>query len=251
MGIMLGCDAYKSTPTDLPMRWDDHPVHNQKPINTSFPLMFLLNTADSVTPLFAGVKMARKFFDAGMIEQKSEGHCSLAAVSRCMMERVREYFEEWKVLEKPARGPDGEEIKKGMWRRCEADEWPWKPFDGKVWMVEFEPRLRKGTIRGDMVDVQVALEEEWTDLDKQEKALARFAANDPWKRSGFKQLKISERSEHEEDCEMVVDASRNQPCFMSGVMTRWMYWVSSTVGVEFSLSRNMSGKLSYHSNNFV
>lgn len=83
MTVMLGCEGWKIKAVDPPMRWDDHPAHKQKPIKTSHPLLFISNTADPVTPLKAGVKMARKFVDAGLVEQHSEGHCSLAAVSKC------------------------------------------------------------------------------------------------------------------------------------------------------------------------
>jgi hypothetical protein len=159
MGLMLGCDSYNITPIDPPMRWDDHPAHKQKPIKTSFPLMFLSNTADPVTPLYAGVKMARRFVDAGLVEQKSEGHCSLAAVSRCTLKRVREYFEEGKVPEQPKWGPDGKKIEEGVWERCEADEWPFKPFNGRTWMDELEKEeVRKGLLI-DPKDVPVVLEE--------------------------------------------------------------------------------------------
>ena len=159
MGIMIGCDGYNITPTDPPMRWDEHPAHRQKPISTSFPLLFLSNTADPVTPLFAGVKMAKKFVNAGLIEQQSEGHCSLAALSVCTMAHIRAYFEQGNVPPAPKWGPEGEEIEKGEWRRCEANEWPWKPFKADEWMAELEAQVGGGTTTADVVDVEIRLEE--------------------------------------------------------------------------------------------
>ena len=160
MSLMIGCDAFDITPTDPPMRWDDHPAHRLKHINTSFPLLFLSNSRDPVTPLYAGVKMARKFVNAGLVEQRSEGHCSLAAVSRCTMERVRAYFEEGKVPAKPQWGPDGEKTEKGVWERCEADEWPWKSFDRAQWMVESGARLENERSVGANRPVQAELRDE-------------------------------------------------------------------------------------------
>jgi hypothetical protein len=121
MTLMVGCDAFGIETKDPPMRWDDNPAHKLKPIKTSFPLLFLSNSADPVTPLRAGVKMAKKFVDAGLIEQKSEGHCSISAASNCTVAKVRAYFSEGKVPPPPIQGGKGRELKDGKWDRCEAD----------------------------------------------------------------------------------------------------------------------------------
>jgi hypothetical protein len=126
MTLMIGCDSWSIPATDPPMRWDDHPAHKQKPIKTSFPLLFLSNSQDPVTPLKAGVKMARKFVDAGLVEQHGGGHCSLAAASLCTLKRIRAYLAEGKVPAPPEWGPKGKEIAEGKWERCERDDWPWK-----------------------------------------------------------------------------------------------------------------------------
>ncbi|PMD59534.1 alpha/beta-hydrolase [Hyaloscypha bicolor E] len=136
MTLMIGCDGWKIEAVDPPMRWDDHPAHKLKPIKTSFPLLFISNSADPVTPLFAGVKMAKKFVGAGLIEQESEGHCSISTVSKCTIEKVRAYFTEGKVPSPPVEGGKGRELLDGVWDRCERDEWPWKPFDGKEYMAK-------------------------------------------------------------------------------------------------------------------
>jgi hypothetical protein len=126
---MIGCDGWPITPVDPPMRWDQHPSHRQKPINTSFPVLFVSNSHDPVTPLRAGVKMAQKFVNAGLIEQGSEGHCSIAAGSLCTIGKMRAYMREGKVPPPPKLGKDGD-IRKGEWDRCEADEWPWHGIRG-------------------------------------------------------------------------------------------------------------------------
>ena len=124
--LMIGCDGWGIKSTDPPMRWDRHPAHKQKPINTSFPLMFISNTADPVTPLFAGVKMAQKFVGAGLIEQKSEGHCSLSTVSLCTINKVADYFLNGKVPSMPKWGPDGG-LEGGEWDTCERNQHPFQP----------------------------------------------------------------------------------------------------------------------------
>lgn len=127
--VMLGCEGWGIEAVDPPMRWDDHPAHKQKPIKTSFPVLFISNTYDPVTPLKAGVKMAKKFVDAGLIEQKSMGHCSLAAVSLCTISKIKAYFTEGKVPPPPEAGGKGRELEDGKWDRCEANEWPFHPYD--------------------------------------------------------------------------------------------------------------------------
>ena len=164
MGTMIGCSHWNVEATDPPMRWDNHPSHRQKPINTSFPLLFLSNTHDPVTPLEAGVKMAGKFVDAGLVESMSQGHCSIATVSLCMMRKIRQYFEDGVVPPSP---------RKGEWTRCEADEWPWKPFQGDRWMEE-----RMGVAGDEMTDdltVQRKLVEQRREIERA----------DAWRDVGF------------------------------------------------------------------
>ncbi|KAH8668263.1 Alpha/Beta hydrolase protein [Tricladium varicosporioides] len=134
MTLMVGCDAWAIKAIDPPMRWDDAPPKKPAQIQTSFPLLFISNTADPVTPLYAGVKMAQKFKDAGLVEQYSEGHCSLTAVSRCTIGNIRAYFREGKVPPPPVKGPEGRELVDGKWVKCVADEWPWHPFEAGAWL---------------------------------------------------------------------------------------------------------------------
>jgi TAP-like protein len=124
---MIGCDGWTVPIKDPPMNWTDHPAHKPKPIKTSFPLLFISNTKDPVTPKAAGLAMAAKFKDAGFLEQKSEGHCSISSVSLCTIEKIRAYFRDGKV---PA-SPNGD-----SWEKCERDEEPWRPFDSEYWMSD-------------------------------------------------------------------------------------------------------------------
>ncbi|KUJ21744.1 alpha/beta-hydrolase [Mollisia scopiformis] len=129
MTVMIGCDSWGVSPVDPPMRWDDHPAHKRKPINTSFPVLFVSNTYDPVTPLSAGIAMAKKFVNAGIVEQKSEGHCSLSAVSKCTINKLRGYFLLGQVPPHPSK--TGHTI-------CEADEWPFHPYRGNPFEAESE-----------------------------------------------------------------------------------------------------------------
>ena len=128
---MVGCDGWGINATDPPMRWDDHPAHRQKPIKTSFPLLFVSNTADPVTPLYAGVKMAQKFVDAGLVEQLSEGHCSLSALSFCTTKAVVNYFLKGEVPSPPKLGKDGD-LKNGEWLKCERNSWPFQDTTAQI-----------------------------------------------------------------------------------------------------------------------
>lgn len=134
MTVMLGCEGWKIEAVDPPMRWDDHPAHKQKPIKTSHPLLFISNTADPVTPLKAGIEMSKKFLNAGLIEQQSEGHCSLAAVSKCTINKVRAYFITGEVPPPPVE--TGKQWRDGKWVKCVADEWPFHPYDGREFLAQ-------------------------------------------------------------------------------------------------------------------
>ncbi|KAK3942899.1 Carboxylesterase A [Diplogelasinospora grovesii] len=123
--LMLQCngwDIYSPHPAPQKRGWE-----GKEQIETSFPILFLSNTYDPVTPLKAAVKMAGKFKDAGLVEQKAEGHCTVSAVSRCTARRIRDYVVDGKVPPAPTVGGENGE---GKWTTCEADERPWKSFKG-------------------------------------------------------------------------------------------------------------------------
>jgi len=78
------------------------------------------NTYDPVTPLYAGVQMAKKFVNA----EKSMGHCTLAATSLCTIAKIKAYLTKGEVPPPPKEGGKGRELEDGEWVRCEAEEWP-------------------------------------------------------------------------------------------------------------------------------
>ncbi|KAG5645285.1 hypothetical protein DXG03_006587 [Asterophora parasitica] len=61
--------------------------------NTSFPLLFIGNTADPVTPISAAKKTAKGFPSAVVLTQDSPGHCSLSSPSICTQTYIRDYFD--------------------------------------------------------------------------------------------------------------------------------------------------------------
>ncbi|KAI1391514.1 alpha/beta-hydrolase [Hypoxylon trugodes] len=131
VNLNLGCNGWDIETKDPPMRWDDHPIHKPKPINTSFPVLFLSNHLDPVTPLHAALKMTRKFSNASIVEQKAEGHCTLACVSLCTINHIRAYFDKGVVPPKPKFDSDDE----GEWPTCDCDEKPWKSLSGRASMA--------------------------------------------------------------------------------------------------------------------
>ncbi|KAH8151117.1 uncharacterized protein LAJ45_04819 [Morchella importuna] len=106
--VRMGCAGWKIRPQGL--------VYNG-PIsgNTSWPLLFLGNSADPVTPVRNAHKMAKGFEGSVVLEQNSEGHCSISTPSVCSMKYIRDYFVDGKL-------PPKDTV-------CEADVRPF--FDGE------------------------------------------------------------------------------------------------------------------------
>ncbi|KAL4972940.1 TAP-like protein-domain-containing protein [Aspergillus desertorum] len=61
--------------------------------NTSSPLLFVNNILDPVTPLASAKKMSHAFPGSVLLQQDSEGHCTLAAPSMCVSKSIRKYFQ--------------------------------------------------------------------------------------------------------------------------------------------------------------
>ncbi|KAI1772881.1 alpha/beta-hydrolase [Hypoxylon cercidicola] len=122
IGFNLPCNGWEIDAKDPPMRWDDHPTHKPAPIDTSFPILFLSNNLDPVTPLHSALKMTRKFSTASIVEQKAMGHCTLSCVSLCTINHIRAYLD--KGVLPPAPRFDSDDV--GEWATCDCDERPWK-----------------------------------------------------------------------------------------------------------------------------
>nr|POE65646.1 putative hydrolase [Quercus suber] len=124
MNVVLGCNGWPIKPVQLPLLWESFSTNA---IKTSFPLLFVSNSYDPITPLRSGLKMAQKFDRAGFLEMQGEGHCSLAEISICTISKIRAYFREGTIPPAPRLG-NGGNLRDGIWERCETDEWPWQPF---------------------------------------------------------------------------------------------------------------------------
>lgn len=70
INVDLPCNGWKISSAIQPKPLFD----SEMAINASFPLLFISNSFDPITPLRNGVNMARKFTDAGLVEQEGEGH---------------------------------------------------------------------------------------------------------------------------------------------------------------------------------
>lgn len=61
--------------------------------NTSFPILFIGNIADNVTPLLSAHNNSERFPGSVVLVQKSYGHCTLAAPSTCSAQVINAYFQ--------------------------------------------------------------------------------------------------------------------------------------------------------------
>ena len=109
------------------MDWDKFPLKDRDPINTAFPILFVSNSRDPITPIRSGLAQSRNFVNAGFIEQESEGHCSSAMVSLCTMRKIQAYFSHGIVPDKPRfhNSGDPKDGFVGNWTTCEVDQRPW------------------------------------------------------------------------------------------------------------------------------
>ncbi|KAK0630266.1 TAP-like protein-domain-containing protein [Bombardia bombarda] len=62
--------------------------------NTSFPILFVANVADNVTPLVSATNNSAGFPGSVVLVQNSYGHTSLSAASTCTALHIRAYFQD-------------------------------------------------------------------------------------------------------------------------------------------------------------
>ncbi|KAL1878107.1 hypothetical protein VTK73DRAFT_8068 [Phialemonium thermophilum] len=61
--------------------------------NTSFPILYVANVADNVTPLISARNNSALFPGSRILVQNSYGHTSLSAASTCTARYIRDYFQ--------------------------------------------------------------------------------------------------------------------------------------------------------------
>lgn len=61
--------------------------------STSFPILFIGNIADNVTPLLSARNNSERFPGSVVLVQNSYGHCTLAAPSTCSAKVINAYFQ--------------------------------------------------------------------------------------------------------------------------------------------------------------
>ncbi|KAE9378409.1 alpha/beta-hydrolase [Stipitochalara longipes BDJ] len=91
-----GSDIFDRASWSLPKTHDFHPqYHPEFPkVETAEPILVLSTTFDPVCPLISAQKAHNSFKGAGLVEQKSYGHCSISMPSLCTAKHVRRYFYE-------------------------------------------------------------------------------------------------------------------------------------------------------------
>ncbi|KAK7978584.1 hypothetical protein PG988_006074 [Apiospora saccharicola] len=72
----------------------DHHHHNRTVLLTRFPLLFIGNMADNITPLRSSYNNSAVFPGSVVLVQKSYGHASVAAPSVCTARAIRAYFQD-------------------------------------------------------------------------------------------------------------------------------------------------------------
>jgi hypothetical protein len=120
LGRTFKCNGWSIQPSELPI-WATS--RTDSPIRTSFPILFVGNTYDPVTPFRSAIYMSQKFQNAGLLEIKAGGHFSFAAPSTCAIRAIRAYFRDGEVPPPPIITNLQEAT--GSWKTCEVDAGPW------------------------------------------------------------------------------------------------------------------------------
>ncbi|KAI0137448.1 TAP-like protein-domain-containing protein [Xylariales sp. AK1849] len=110
-------------------------------INTSFPILFIGNIADNVTPLRSARNNSKAFPGSVVLVQKSYGHCSLAAPSTCSAKVINEYFQKGALPEPDTYCDQDYELFQHPPARVDGE-------DGGFAFAVLELSRRAGVIRG-------------------------------------------------------------------------------------------------------
>ncbi|KAK8078468.1 alpha/beta-hydrolase [Apiospora saccharicola] len=90
----LNCVGRRIRPKWHPHPSRDHHHHNRTVLLTRFPLLFIGNMADNITPLRSSYNNSAVFPGSVVLVQKSYGHASVAAPSVCTARAIRAYFQD-------------------------------------------------------------------------------------------------------------------------------------------------------------
>ena len=115
-----GWTVYDPTYPRVHLPWHDGPHEAPYDVQTAFPILFMTNSLDPVSPRYAAFKMAGKFNDSRLLEQRAAGHTTLSAISTCTAKVVRDYVRDGKLPPTPRPATEG------GWMVCEGDGGPWR-----------------------------------------------------------------------------------------------------------------------------
>lgn len=174
MVVNTRCAGYTIPPHDPPaMNWTAFPrgrLDEETAIRTAYPMLFVSTTYDPVTPLRQALLMSTRFSNSSVVEQRSEGHCSLSSLSFCTLRHIKAYLNEGKLPKRPRLDEGGQdhEMLTGEWETCEADEKPWKPYRPPLRASNVDMRVQEEMKMAKAVETvqKAARDEGWWDFQR-------------------------------------------------------------------------------------
>jgi hypothetical protein len=161
MNIMTRCAGWVVPYADPPdINWDTFPTGDREPVTPAFPILWVSSSHDPVTPLQQALLMSTRFANSSVIEQLSDGHCSLSAVSLCSLGKIAGYLNWGIVPKQPDLDTGGDKIT-GKWETCKADETPWHPYGSQQWHA-----LRQAGGEEPLTAEDAGRMEAWKDVQK-------------------------------------------------------------------------------------
>jgi hypothetical protein len=91
-----GSDIYDRASWSIPTTHHFYPRYGPDfpRVRTAEPILILSTTWDPMCPLISAKKAHNSFENAGLLEQRSYGHCSLSMPSLCTAKWIKRYFNE-------------------------------------------------------------------------------------------------------------------------------------------------------------